>query len=155
MKSGVMVNWVVGTGGHGSCGGQLILGTQGVIRGFGSRGARINMKQANKEEMSQEEILATVDDFTLEPLAEYFFPDGVATDNVDWKIIALEYYELAESILNGRKIEVDGIEGLKDVAAIYAILESSRAGKAVKMSEVEDCQVYEYQAEIDAALGIS
>lgn len=154
MKSGVTVNWVVGMGGHGSCGGQLILGTQGVIKGFGSRGGRVSMKQANQEEMNHEKILATVEEFALEPLAEHFFPDRIATDGVDWKIIALEYYELAESILNGREIEVDGIEGLKDVAAIYAIFESSRAGRAVNMSEVESCQVYEYQAGIDETLGI-
>ena len=49
---------------------------------------------------------------------------------------------------------MNGTEGLKDVAAIYAIFESHRAGRAVKLSEVETCQVYEYQAEIDAALGI-
>ena len=155
MKSGVMVNWIVGRGGHGSCGGQLILGTEGVIKGFGSRGSRISMKQSNKEEMSQEEILANIDGFSLEPLAEYFFPDGVATADVDWKILALEYYELAEAILNDREIEVDGTEGLKDVAAIYAIFESSGAGRTVKMSEVENCQVYEYQAEIDEVLSIA
>ena len=42
---------------------------------------------------------------------------------------------------------------MKDVAVINAILESSRAGRAVKMSEVESGQLYEYQAEIDAAMG--
>ena len=78
-----------------------------------------------------------------------------AGDNaVDWKLIALEYYELAEAILHGRRIEVDAISGMKDVAAIYAIFESSKSGRAVKMSEVESCQVYDYQSEIDEALGI-
>ena len=46
------------------------------------------------------------------------------------------------------------LKGLKDVAAIYAIFESARAGRAVKMSEVETCQVYDYQSEIDEALGL-
>jgi predicted dehydrogenase len=73
---------------------------------------------------------------------------------VDWKLIALEYYELAEAILNGRDIEVDATEGLKDVAAIYAMCESARAGRAVKMSEVETMSTYAYQAEIDEVLGI-
>ena len=50
-------------------------------------------------------------------------------------------------------LEVDGVEGMKDVAVVNAILESSRAGRAVTMSEVESGEVYEYQAEIDAALG--
>jgi predicted dehydrogenase len=154
MESGVTVNWVMGSGGYGGCGVQLILGDQGCINGFGTRGGRASMKQANQAEMSYEALLASVDGFALEPLAEHFFPDRIATEGVDWKLIALEYYELAEAILNGRKLEVDGSEGLKDVAAIYAICESARAGRAVKMSEVETCQVYDYQAEIDEALGL-
>ena len=72
---------------------------------------------------------------------------------MDWKLLALEYFELAEAALGGRDLEVDGVEGMKDVAVVNAILESSRAGRAVTMSEVESGEVYEYQAEIDAALG--
>ena len=154
MSSGVTVSWVMGSGGHGGCGNQLILGDQGCIHGFGSRGGRVSMKPADHNEMSHDELLATVDGFALEPLAEHFFPQKISTDRIDWQLIALEYHELAEAILQGRQLEVDGTEGLKDVAAIYAILESSKAGRAVKMSEVETCQVYEYQAEIDEALGI-
>ena len=43
---------------------------------------------------------------------------------------------------------------MKDVAAVYAIFESSKLGRVVKMSEVVSCQVYDYQSEIDEALGI-
>ena len=114
------------------------------------------MQQRGQETMGQEEILASIDGFSLEPLAEYLFPSAVSVGDpaVDWKLIALEYYELAEAILNGRTIEVDGICGLKDVAALYAIFESSRVGRALRMSEVESCEVYEYQAEIDEALSL-
>ena len=160
MSSGVTVSWVMGNGGHGGCGNQLILGDQGCIHGFGSRGGRVSMKPADNKEMSHEELLATVDGFSLEPgltkpLAEHFFPQKISTDRIDWQLIALEYHELAEAILQGRQLEVDGTDGLNDVAAIYAIFESARAGRAVKMSEVETCKIYEYQAAIDEALGIS
>ena len=154
MESGATVNWIVGLAGHGNCGGQLILGTQGCLKSFGTRGGRAVLQPAGRAEMSHEEILDEVNGFSLSPLEAYFFPDRIATDNVDWKIIAIEYHELAEAILNGREIEVDGTEGMKDVAAIYAIFESAKAGRTVKMSEVEACQVYDYQAEIDEALGI-
>ncbi len=156
MESGVTVNWLVGLSGHGSCGGELILGTEGSIEGFGTRGGRISLKRRSEEAMGFEDILENTDDFALEPLAEHFFPSRIAAgDNaVDWKLIALEYYELAEAILRGRHIEVDGSAGMKDVAAVYAIFESSKLGRAVRMSEVESCQVYGYQSEIDEALGI-
>ena len=156
MESGATVNWLIGLSGHGGCGGEMIFGHGGSINGFGTRDGRISMQQKAQETMHQEEILASIDGFSLEPFAEYLFPSGVSAGDsaVDWKLIALEYYELAEAILNGREIEVDGICGLKDVAALYAIFESSRAGRALRMSEVENYEVYAYQAEIDEALSL-
>ncbi len=154
MESGVVVSWVVGLGGHGSCGGEVIFGAEGAIQGFGSRGARTQLKKAGGAEMGQEEILARVEGFGLEPLAEHFFPERISGEDVDWKLLALEYFELAEAVLEGRAIEVDETEGMKDVAAIYALFESSRLGRTVQLSEVESGEVYEYQAEIDEALGL-
>jgi len=154
MKNGAVVNWMMGRGGAASCGGQLIAGERGVLSSFGTRGGQASMQRTGEEDMSHEQILEEVKAFELEPLASHFFPDCIAVGNTDAKLIALELYELGEAILHGRPIEVDGEEGLKDVAAIYAILESSLTRKAVKMEDVESGQVYEYQAEIDAALGI-
>ena len=93
---------------------------------------------------------------TLNPLTRYLFPTGVtdADPKVDIKLIAYELHEMGEAVLSGRQVEVDGACGLKDVAALYAVFESAVAGRTVKMSEVESCQVYEYQAGIDAALGV-
>ena len=106
--------------------------------------------------MEQEQLLAAHPDLTLDPLTRYLFPTGVTdTDpKVDTKLIAYELHEMGEAVLNGREVEVDGACGLKDVAALYAVLESAVAGRAVRMSEVENCQLYDYQAEIDAALGV-
>lgn len=157
MESGAAVNWMVGLGGHGSCHRELILGDQGSIEGFGTRGGRVSLRRAGQEEVGQEEVLATAEGFALDPLTAHLFPSGVTGGDaaVDWKLIAIELHELAGAILRGGRVEVDGEWGLKDVAAIYAIFESSRAGRAVGMREVETCQVYEYQAQIDAALGIA
>jgi hypothetical protein len=44
---------------------------------------------------------------------------------------------------------------MKDVAAIYAICESARAGRTVTAAEIESGELYEYQAEIDTALNIN
>ena len=156
MRSGVAVNWIMGIGGKTSITLQRICGDKGTIEGFGGRGDRVSMNLAG-EEMSQEELLESVDGFALSPLEEHLFPTGITADDsdVDGKIIAIEYHELAEAVLNGREVEVGGEEALKDVAALYAILESSLAGRAVKMEEVESCEVYGYQAEIDDVLGIT
>jgi predicted dehydrogenase len=157
MASGATLNWIVGIGGHGSCGRELILGNRGSIEGFGTRGGDVRLKRAGREEIDQTEILDTERDFQLDPLTTHLFPTGVSAGDpvVDLKLIAIELHELGSAILTGSPVEVDGICGLKDVAALYAVFESSRAGRAVKVSEVESCQAYAYQAEIDAALGIA
>ena len=156
MESGASLSFIVGIGGHGSCGRELIMGDQGCIKGFGTRGGQISMKRRD-EEIGQEEILTDHEEFALDPLTAHLFPSGVSAgdDKVDWKLLAYELHELAAAVLEGRPVEVDGTCGLKDVAALYAVLESARAGRTVKVSEVENCQVYSYQAEIDAALGIA
>ena len=156
MESGATVSWIVNVGGHGAAGAQLILGVLGCIEGYGNRGSSTRLKVAGAEDLEYAQLLAQYQDLALEPLAQHFFPErsSVGDEAVDWKIIALEQYELAEAILNGRALEVDGEEGLKDVAAVYAICESARAGRTVTMQEVERAEVYAYQAEIDTALGI-
>ena len=114
-----------------------------------------NADHVPQEAVGFDALVAAADGFELEPLAAHLFPSRMAAGDsyVDWKLLALEYFELAEAVLQGRKLEVDGVEGMKDVAVVNAILESSRAGRAVKMSEVESGELYGYQAEIDEALG--
>jgi predicted dehydrogenase len=154
MESGIMVNWIMGRGGTGGIGGEMILCEEGKIASYGTRGGRAEIQRKGKDKEGHEALVEMASDFELEPLAAHFFPDCIGAENVDWRLIALEYFELGEAILHGRQVELDGLEGLKDVAAVYAILESSLAGRSVSMQEIEACQVYGYQQEIDEAFGI-
>ncbi len=156
MANGMTLSWLVGMGGHGRCGAQMILGTEGCIDGFGTRGGQVALRRASREEIGQEGLIDGAAGFELDPLAEHLFPSAISDRDgqVDWKILALEFHELARAILDGQTVEVDGVEGMKDVAATYAVFESARAGRAVSMDEVEACRAYDYQAEIDETLGI-
>jgi len=156
MESGAMVSFIMGVGGHGVCRSQLILGDKGSLQSFGGRGGQAIWQPEDGEVRDQTAILDAISDFALDPLTEYFFPENTSMGDqaVDWKLIAIEQHELARAVLDDDPIEVDGVEGLKDVAAVYAICESARAGRTVSMAEVESGAVYAYQAEIDAALGI-
>lgn len=155
MADGLTVNWIMGYGGSGGVSGEMILCQDGRIETYGTRGGRAVLQRNGEEKSEHEAALELAPDLVLEPLAAHFFPDRVAVGNVDWRLIALEYHELAEAILNGSSIEVDGLEGLKDVAVIYAILESALAGRAVTMQEIESCETYAYQREIDEAIGLN
>jgi predicted dehydrogenase len=158
MHSGATLNWIVGIGGHGRAHRELILGDEGSIEGFGVRGGRVVLKRYGEQDLSQEDILASTEGegLILDPLTRHLFPSGVTSEDplVDLKLIAYELHELAEAVRGKRAVEVDGVCGLKDVAALYSVFESWRAGRPIAMSEVETCQAYAYQAEIDAALGI-
>ena len=158
MESGATLNWLVGIAGHAGAHRELIMGTDGSIDGFGVRGGRITLERHGAEALSQEAILASAEGagLTFDPLTHYLFPSGVTADDplVDLKLIAYELHEMAAAVRDQRPVEVDGLCGLKDVAALYAVFESWRAGGPVSLSAVESCQSYAYQAEIDAALGI-
>jgi len=54
----------------------------------------------------------------------------------------------------GRDPETDGDEGLRDLAAAYAILESARAARAVTLEEVLSGTVDAYQRPIDEHYGL-
>jgi predicted dehydrogenase len=153
MERGAAVNLIVGISGHAAHSRTAILGDGGSVDGFGDRGGRVSLQRRDEEALSQEQLLAAQADL-LDPLTRYLFPTGVTdTDpKVDIKLIAYELHEMAEAVLEGRRVEVDGACGLKDVAALYAVFESATAGRAVSMEEVESCRTYTYQAEIDAAI---
>jgi predicted dehydrogenase len=156
MESGIPLNWMMQLAGPVSFGRQLIWGSAGAIEGFGNRGSQIQLVEMDGAKVEQVELLKRFPEFTLEPLAEHFFPSRVSVGDkaVDWKLIALEYHELAEAILDGRKLEVDAEEGMRAVAASHALSESSIAGRAVTMEEMVNGDVYAYQQEIDDLLGV-
>lgn len=158
MASGATLNWIVGIAGHASAHRELIMGTDGSIDSFGVRGGRVTLARRDAAPLSQEAILASAEGaaLALDPLTRYLFPSGVSAGDplVDVKLIAYELHEMAAAIRDQRTVEVDARCGLKDVAALYAVFESWRAGGPVALSAVESCQAYAYQAEIDAALGI-
>lgn len=95
-------------------------------------------------------------DFDLDPLAAHFFPDKSTLGDaaVDWKLIALEQHELAQAICKDQTLEVDGNEGLKDIATVCAMFEAACLGRTVCMDEVESGVVSGYQKEIDEAIGV-
>jgi predicted dehydrogenase len=58
------------------------------------------------------------------------------------------------SIREGRLAETGGEEGLRDLAASFAIVEASQAGRAVRLDEVLDGTVDAYQRELDEHYGL-
>jgi len=79
---------------------------------------------------------------------EKFFPMGVN----EW--FGLETLEFLRAIWERREMETSGMEGLKDLAVCYAIIESSRLKRAVNVEDVESGRIGEYEKEINAYYGL-
>jgi 1,5-anhydro-D-fructose reductase (1,5-anhydro-D-mannitol-forming) len=77
-----------------------------------------------------------------------FFPQGF-TDPY-----TIQQYDWLTAIERGGQPETDGEVGLYDLAAAYAMIESSALGRAVTMTEVLEGKVDQYQREINDYYGI-
>ena len=110
-------------------------------------------------ELFGKEILELLPDFQLNEItARLFGADGVVYEHpdvpyadfaLDARLLAIEYHDFGEAILQGRPPEVSGHDGLVAVAAILGAYESAAVGRAVEMADVLSGAVCTYQSEID------
>ncbi len=126
-------------------------------------GGSVRLRLEDKE-LRGKEILGLLPDFSLNEItARLFGADGVvyalpgvshAEYALDARLLAIEYHDFGEAVLQGRAPEVDGRDGMLAVAAILGAYESAAIGRAVEMEELLSGAVRRYQEEIDAALGL-
>lgn len=126
--------WGWGGRGEATSLGQAIYGTAGVLKGGevvrddGFRGLASDLfaRGAGPE------------------LHRRFFPHGVRDS------FALEMLDFLHAVRASTPMEASGEEGLNDLAAAYAVLESATVNRPVTVADVLDGTVADYQAEIDA-----
>jgi predicted dehydrogenase len=161
--NGALGQWVNHHAGHGAAVHQrLVFGTRGSITSPGDRNGqpvKLHLDDGDAE-IGDQRILDYAPSYRLGPTAATLFGgeriwrydfDFPTTDR---KLLALEYHELAECVRTGQSPEVTGEIARRDVALVYALFESDRAGRPVTIQEVETSAVDAYQREIDAHLGL-
>jgi len=79
---------------------------------------------------------------------EKLFPLGITNS------VATELHEFVQTCLGRSVLEVDGYQGLKDVALCFACYESSATGMPVTLDDVESCSIEVYQGELNRLWGI-
>jgi len=112
---------------------RTIYGTRGCIRGntlILDEGTKRGVKDLFEEKASGE-------------VKERFFPYGIRD------AMALETLEFSRAIKDKREMETSGREGLRDLAASFALIESSLLGKSVKVDDVESGKLHLYEEEIN------
>jgi predicted dehydrogenase len=161
-ENGALGQWVNHHAGHGEAMHQRkVFGTRGSITAPGDRNGRpVTLHLDDGGAITDERVLEYAPRYRLDPVAATLFGgeriwrygfDFAATDR---KLLALEYYELAQCIRTGAQPEVTGAVALRDVALVYALFESDRVGRPVTIEEVEAGAVDAYQREIDEHLGL-
>jgi predicted dehydrogenase len=114
----------------------------------------------DKGTINNERILELIPDYHLEDMTaklfggeriwHYDFPFS----EIDGKLLAVEYYDFAESILKGRSPGVNSYQAERSVGLTYAMLESAKLGRSVTMDEIMSEKVTTYQDEINDIIGL-
>lgn len=68
---------------------------------------------------------------------------------------ALAQFDWLQSIAAGRQSETSGVEGLRDLAAAFAILESHHAGSRIAVADVLSGKIRGYQGPLDERFGLA
>lgn len=116
--------------------------TAGILRFSGERLASF-VTSFDASAVSSYRIVGTKGDLRVEPgydysrgLAYHLTIDGKTerreVDHHDQFAAQLRYF--SDCVLNGREPEPSGVEGLRDVRVIEALLESARTGRAVEVA---------------------
>lgn len=141
-SQGVTGNMFASWGGHGG----VTLSGDGVVY-YGSKGNvtgdRVTFDGAKSASLA--DLYAQGESATQQ---QWAFPHGLSDS------FALSQLDWLEAIRLKRQPQTDGSEGLRDLAAAFAILESAQLRRPVEVAEVFDGQLREYQKPIDAAYGV-
>jgi len=121
---------------------QLLYGSEGCI----DYGEGKVYSEGKEYELSQlcEEMMENIDD----DMKEKFFPAGSTNQFV------IELVDFAQAVIEKRKPEVDGIQGMKDLAVCMAVYESSLLNQNVNLSDIESRKIENYQSELNEAMNI-
>jgi predicted dehydrogenase len=161
-ESGVMGSWTSYQAAHGQGIRQAVIyGTKGSLRLAGARNGRpVGVTLDDGGEIPTDKILDLVPDFHLDAITSTLFnADRMATypfsfPEADRKLVAVEYFELGECVLKGRKPEVDGYVSRSALAVCHAALESSLLHRPVTVKEIEEEGTWEYEASIRTRWGL-
>jgi predicted dehydrogenase len=140
---------------------RYVYGSQGSFECSGNRvGRPITLYLDGGVVIKDEGVLNHAPRFRLSPQAAELFGSerpwkyDFTFQETDAKLIALEYFELAECITTGATPEMTGEEGRADVALNYAPFEAGRLGRSVTLEDMLSGRADVYQREVDEKLGL-
>jgi predicted dehydrogenase len=141
-QNGALAQLLFSWGGHGEAtaipGGPVFYGSKGCIKS-----GEIILDDGRRQNLAML-FTAQADKETMQK----FFPNGFDDPFV------IQQWDWLQAIEGGAQPETDGREGLHDLAAAFAMIESSHLGRTVTLAEILSGEVDGYQREINEFYGI-
>lgn len=160
-NSGVIANLLLDLAGRGAGSFErMVYGTRGTLSIPTDRTGKplelIIRRDGKPESVSTEEMLAIVPGFAVDATtAALFGGERLGSYDLGWadidaNLLAIEYDDFAEAIINGIEPEVTGEMGLRSLAISYGLLESERLGRVMPVAELMTGETNPYQDEVEA-----
>lgn len=161
--SGAAGQMIITDSSHGyRLGDSVVVGSEGTLYRPPSRsGTGPRIERSDGASVEGDALLDLVPDFELDGITSRLW-DGerrmssyeMDFRQIDAKIIAIEYMDLARAISENGSPEVGSKEGMEALALAYGVMESGEAHEPVLIDDVISGNVRRYQDEIDRAAGI-
>ncbi|MBC7287058.1 MAG: Gfo/Idh/MocA family oxidoreductase [Armatimonadetes bacterium] len=135
---------------------RLIIGEEGTLDSPRGRTGRPVVVRRGDEVLSGEALLAELPEFHLEDIQSRLFGERPTEYSFEWaetdrKLIAAEIGDFVEAVRERRPPGSTGADGMRAVAVIYALLESSLAGRRVTVEDVLSGKLHAYQDRVEEA----
>jgi predicted dehydrogenase len=135
---------------------RLITGTEGTVDCPSGRSGQPVVVHRRGLAISEDALVRNLPDYSLNHIETVLFgerPGAYQLESAvtDRKLIAAELHDFAEAVRTGRSPETDAQSGLRAIALIYGVLESSLAGRTVTMDDILDGSLHAYQDRVEAA----
>jgi predicted dehydrogenase len=140
---------------------RAVFGSKGSLNLPGDRsGKPVTLAIDGKGVANNEQILDMIPEYHLDDItAKLFGGERICSyelpfADIDSRLLAVEYFDFAESILNRRESSVDINQAMRSVGLIYAMIESAHLGRTVTMDDIMSEKVNAYQNEINEMIGL-
>ena len=158
-KSGAVGNYLLDMAGRGSGHWMRVIhGPGGSLTLPPDRSGKpidlVQRREGKDVSVPQNELLALAPDFVLDDTTAALFGGARLTSyQLDWTVIdanllAIEYDDFAQAIVQDREPEVNGEDGLRSLALMYGFIEAERAGRMLNADELISGAVGDYQNEL-------
>lgn len=160
-RSGAVANWLLNMAGRGENHfTRMVYGKGGTLGIPGDRTGqplRLTVRENGQDRpLTNDDLLALAPDYHLDRVTAALFGGERLTHyelewaTIDANLLGIEQADFVDAVVSGREPEVDGVQGLRSLALVFAFLESGLLGRMVHVDDILTGRLSAYEASIGA-----